>query len=151
MKPITSTGIDNRHNGHWCSDENPHRVLHVRQQRFSVWCPLTSHGTLAYGIYVHTIIISVVYSIAKLQTSTKLNSIWTIYSLNDIGYIFCQQNGTPPYNTSTVTELLNENFGNNWIGTNGPLWWYPRSPDLTLLGFFLAGHDKAKLYKITTN
>ena len=34
-----------------------------------------------------------------------------------------------------------------WIGKGGPVAWPPRSPDLTLLDFFLWGHIKSLVYK----
>ena len=37
-------------------------------------------------------------------------------------------------------------FGEKFIATHGPVEWPPRSPDLTLLDFFLWGHLKNVVY-----
>lgn len=42
-----------------------------------------------------------------------------------------QLDGSPVHNARVVTERLNANFPNQWIGTP------PRSPDLKLLDLFL--------------
>lgn len=51
-------------------------------------------------------------------------------SLNDVSHTFFRHSGAPAHNT-TETQLLNENFGTNWTGTNVPVRCLPRSPDLT--------------------
>lgn len=63
--------------------------------------------------------------------------------------IIFQQDGAPAHNSIQVKEYLNETFGNLWIGTNGPVQWPPRSPDLTPMDFFLWGYIKNEVYKNT--
>lgn len=58
-----------------------------------------------------------------------------------------QQDGAPPHNARIVTNYLNTTFPNSWIGTNGPIKWPARSPDLTPLDFFLWGHLKNVVYE----
>ncbi|KAJ8975574.1 hypothetical protein NQ317_018106 [Molorchus minor] len=67
--------------------------------------------------------------------------------LNERRNIYFQQDGAPPHNSRIVSELLTGNFGDNWIGTNGPIRWPPRSPDLTPLDFFFLAHIQDNLYK----
>jgi hypothetical protein len=45
------------------------------------------------------------------------------------------QDGTPPHIHRDVNYLNNE-YGNKWIGRNGPVMWPPRSPDLNPLDFY---------------
>lgn len=60
--------------------------------------------------------------------------------------MWIQQDGAPPHNSCIVREFLQRQFPEKWIGTNGPLLWPPRSPDLTPLDFFLWGYLKDKVY-----
>ncbi|XP_003242294.2 zinc finger BED domain-containing protein 4-like, partial [Acyrthosiphon pisum] len=60
--------------------------------------------------------------------------------------LFFQQDGAPAHNAIVVRQYLNDQFGNNWMGTNGPIAWPARSPDLTPLDFFLWGHLKTVVY-----
>jgi len=41
---------------------------------------------------------------------------------------------------------LDATFPNRWIGTDGPTLWPPRSPDITLLDFFLWRYVKDKVF-----
>lgn len=58
-----------------------------------------------------------------------------------------QHDGAPPHITRAVTNHLNRNFPDNWIGRNGPILWPPRSPDLTPLDYFLWGCIKEVVYR----
>ncbi|XP_036149412.1 uncharacterized protein LOC118647836 [Monomorium pharaonis] len=49
-------------------------------------------------------------------------------------------------NTGIVRNHLNEVYGNNWMGTNGPIRWPPRSPDHNPCDFFLWGCVKENVY-----
>jgi hypothetical protein len=40
--------------------------------------------------------------------------------------LFFQQDGAPPHNARIVTDFLDNRFGENWIGNNGPIRWPPR-------------------------
>ena len=42
--------------------------------------------------------------------------------------------------------FLDATFPNRWIGRDGPTPWPPRSPDITLLDFFLWGYVKDKVF-----
>uniref|UniRef100_V5GSF2 Transposable element Tc1 transposase n=1 Tax=Anoplophora glabripennis TaxID=217634 RepID=V5GSF2_ANOGL len=66
-------------------------------------------------------------------------------------HMFFQHDGAPPHNSHIVRELLNHNFGDNWIGTYGPNRWPPRSPDLTPIDFYFWGDLKDKIYKYRAN
>jgi hypothetical protein len=45
-----------------------------------------------------------------------------------------------------VSKALNEKFPNAWIGRGGPIFWPPRSPDLTPTELFLWGYVKNIVY-----
>lgn len=56
------------------------------------------------------------------------------------------QDAAPPHRRRIVTERLRELFVERIVALNHPVEWPPRSPDLTLLDFFLWGYLKAKVY-----
>jgi len=51
-----------------------------------------------------------------------------------------QQDGAPPHNANVVKDRLNQQYPSRWLGTNGPIKWPLRSPDLTPLDFFSWGY-----------
>ena len=68
-------------------------------------------------------------------------------SMSTTATLWWQQDGAPPHYAKCVRELLNNNFGDRWIGRGGPVEWPPRSPDLSPLDFFLWGHLKRRVYR----
>ena len=56
--------------------------------------------------------------------------------------IYFQQDGAPAHGAEIISECLNTNFGQQWIGNNGPIRWPARSPDMTPLDFFFWGFLK---------
>ena len=58
-----------------------------------------------------------------------------------------QHDGAPPHWSTNVREYLNQTFGNHWIGRFGPENWPPRSPDLTVLDYFVWGYVKSLCYE----
>lgn len=65
---------------------------------------------------------------------------------DDRQIIWFQQDGCPAHNHVIVRQYLDQVFPNTWIGTNGPVHWPARSPDLAPNDFFLWGHLKSKIY-----
>lgn len=55
--------------------------------------------------------------------------------------------GCPAHTAEQITEHLDGEFGDFWIGTNGPWRWPPRSPDMTPVDFFLWGYIKNYAYR----
>ena len=66
--------------------------------------------------------------------------------LNRFRETFFQQDGAPCHNAGVVRNYLTGRFGQQWIGNNGPIHWPPRSPDLSVLDFFLWGYLKNKIF-----
>lgn len=56
--------------------------------------------------------------------------------------LWFQHDGAPPHNGAAVTNYLQNEFGQNWIGNRGPILWPARSPDLSILDFFVWGFLK---------
>ena len=61
-----------------------------------------------------------------------------------INYTF-QQNGVPAHHSDRVRNHLDDKRPTSWVG-GGPVYWPPRSPDLTPPDFFLWVHIKSNVY-----
>ncbi|KAJ8963159.1 hypothetical protein NQ318_018624 [Aromia moschata] len=61
--------------------------------------------------------------------------------------MFFQQDGCPAHYAVTVRNWLNSEFNEHWIGRDGPILWPPRSPDLTILDFYLWGRLEQIVYR----
>ncbi|GBM88873.1 hypothetical protein AVEN_134136-1 [Araneus ventricosus] len=46
-------------------------------------------------------------------------------------HVFLQQDGAPPHWDTIVHSSLHAHFTGRWIGLGGPIFWPPRSPDVT--------------------
>lgn len=142
---FTNNGIFNRNNCRYWAEENPHLVREGNFQErfgFNVWA----------GIKNNMIIGPIIFD-GHLTGERYLE-----FLQNEIGQVldnnlnvneerlYFQQDGAPPHNSRIVADYLNNRFGEHWIGTNGPVRWPPRSPDLTCIDFFLWPHLKNIVY-----
>ena len=57
-----------------------------------------------------------------------------------------QHDGCPSHYAMKSRAALDKMFCGRWIGRGGPVNWPARSPDLSLLDFFLWGKLKAEIY-----
>jgi len=81
-----------------------------------------------------------------LQTFTT-RKLYIAFQLEEFQpWIIFQQDGAPPHWGSHVRRFLDATFPNRWIGRDGPTPWPPRSPDITLLDFFLWEFVKDKVF-----
>lgn len=60
--------------------------------------------------------------------------------------IVFQHDGCPVHTSRIVKDFLNQQYGDQWIGRNGPIQWPPRSPDLSPLDYFIWGRAKELVY-----
>lgn len=144
---FTNCGMFNRHNEHLWMQEHPHRVEQRRPQikfGFNVWCgiigstilgPYIFDGTLTGDRYLHFLQNDFRNMLDELPLQTRRMLEWF------------QHDGAPPHNQLTVRNHLNETFPNTWIGRNAPVNWPPRSPDLSVLDFYLWGMVKSRVYQ----
>ncbi|CAH2000696.1 unnamed protein product [Acanthoscelides obtectus] len=122
-------------------------LVHPRgpQVRFSfnVWCgiigskivgPLFYEGTLTGERYVEFM-------------PEILTNILDELDLISRHHLHFQQDGAPAHNSRGTYHFLSTTFNDQWIGTNGPIQWPPRSPDLDPLDYFLWGYLKNQIYK----
>lgn len=146
---FTNCGMFNRHNEHLWMQENPRRLRERRPQRkfgFNVWCgiigsrilgPFIYDENLTGNRYLHFLQNEFEDMLDGLDLETRRNLRWF------------QHDGAPPHNQLQVREHLNQLFPNSWIGRNAPVPWSPRSPDLSILDFFLFGVLKDLIYQRT--
>lgn len=135
----------NRNNIRYWSKENP-RIVRQRnfQERFgfNVWIGMVGNTILRPIMFDGLLNGERYLSFLQNEVQERLDEM----PLARIQQLHFQQDGAPPHNSRGVVEYLNQLFGERWIGTNGPIRWPPRSPDLTPLDFFLWGHIKNKVY-----
>lgn len=58
-----------------------------------------------------------------------------------------QHDGVPCHFARNVRNYLNEQYRDRWIGRGGPAPWPARSPDLTVMDFFLWGFVKDYVFQ----
>lgn len=141
---FSSTGLFNRHNNRFWHKENNNIILERQQQGkfgFSVACFIL--GTkIIYKIYNSTLTANRYLETLNEIIPQFLNNV----PLAQLNNIYFQQDGAPAHNAQIVREFLNNEFEDRWIGTNGPQRWPARSPDLSILDFFLWGYLRNKVY-----
>ncbi|EZA51141.1 hypothetical protein X777_10433 [Ooceraea biroi] len=130
-----NNGNVNRHNSHYWVTENPHWMQQAHTQvRWSVnvWAgilgdniigPYFIDGNVNGNEYRRFLNNELVALLDNVPLKLRMN-------------MWFQQDGHPAHTAKATRELLNEKFGNRWIGLHGPREWPPRSPDLTQLDFF---------------
>lgn len=142
---FSNNGMFNRKNNHFWSRQNPLAVRTTNnQERFSlnVWCGMIASRIVGPHFYRGTLTAEVYLNfLMQILTDFTEN-----VNLADLPNICFQQDGAPPHNSLIVSNSLINMFGDNWIGTHGPIPWPPRSPDLTPLDFYLWGYVKSKVY-----
>lgn len=135
----------NRNNARYWARENEHRFREgAFQERF---------GTNVWLGVVGTTIIGPIFFQNHLTAADYLGFLENEIeeSLEQLPVdlyhrMFFQQDGAPAHNARVVSDYLNHRFGERWIGTNGPVNWPARSPDLTPLDFFVWDFLKEKVY-----
>lgn len=147
---FTRDGINNSHNSHRWSDENPYAAVESNfQHRFSVnlWCgmidnlligPFVLPNRLTGQLYLEFLGNDLPLLLEDVPLATRRDMIW-------------QQDGAPAHFSRQVTQHLNRVYPQRWIGRGGPINWPPRSPDLTPLDFCLWGWLKSEVYKVKVN
>ena len=142
---ICSNGIFNRQNNRYWSAENQHLIFPREQQGrfgFNVACFILG-TTIKFHIFEGSITANRYLEILQNILPAFLEDV-PLARLNEI---YFQQDGAPAHNSQIVRHYLEENFTERWIGTHGPVRWPPRSPDLSVLDFFLWGHLKNLIFR----
>lgn len=137
--------IVNFHNQHVWADENPHAIVQSRHQhRFSVnvWAGIVGDVLIGPHVLPPTLNGARYHDFIRDTLPVLLEHVPLQVRHN----MWFMHDGAPAHFSRSVRTLLNNRFGDRWIGRGGPLPWPPRSPDLNPLDFHLWGHLKALVY-----
>ena len=143
-RKFTRDGMFNVHNVHNWQNENPHSILETHFQirwNVNVWAGIIGH--LIIGPYFFEGIVTSAAYFDFLQN--KLPELLEDVPLRTRGSLIFQQDGAPPHFSRHVRDFLNQH-DQGWIGRARTIDWLPRSPDLTLLDFYLWSHIKSIVY-----
>lgn len=141
---FSSAGIYNRQNTRHWYHENPHLVFEREQQGrfgFSVACFILGRQ-IAFRIYEGSLSGDRYLNILEDVVPELIDNV----PLARLNSIYFQQDGAPAHNSLIIRPYLENHFPDKWIGTKGPIRWPPRSPDLSVLDFFLWGYLQNKVY-----
>lgn len=139
---FTTNGVLSSQNcRHW-SENNPNYVINCRRQYFkkvNVWCAISYQFGVIGPYFIE----------GRLNQDSYLNILNQF--LDDLPYelrlsSYFQHDGCPAHSTLRVCEWLNEHFQEKWIANAGPIFWPPRSPDLTIMDFYFWGRIKQMVY-----
>ena len=137
----------NRHNFHYYATENPRIVRQIDNQRR--WSINVFGGVLGNNV------LGPYFINGNLNANTYLNILeevvtpWIEETIPLARYeqIWYQLDGAPAHSARIITNYLNNEFPGRWIGSRGPVRWPAKSPDLTIMDYFLWGYIKEKVYQ----
>jgi hypothetical protein len=147
-----NNGIVNTHNCFYWSVENPHWIKDqhlIKRFTINVWCGLLGGKIIGPHFFPGTLNSEMYVNFLRHTLPTLIKN--ANVSKEESRNIFFQQDGAPPHKANLVTACLNNRHGDKWIGLKGPVFWPPRSPDLTPLDFFLWGYLKQVVYATPVN
>ncbi|XP_050306139.1 uncharacterized protein LOC126743197 [Anthonomus grandis grandis] len=137
---FTRNGGVNLHNMHYWSETNPHWIQQVqRQGRWSVnvWCGVL--GGKIIGPFIFQRVNGAVYlNFLSNELPPPLEEVPLAIRRDR----FYQHDGCPSHFARDVRQFLDLTYPARWIGRGSVFPWPPRSPDLTVLDFYLWGRIK---------
>lgn len=142
---FTNNGMFNRNNNRYWSRQNPHLIREGNfQERFgiNVWMGVLGNHIIG-PIFFEGPLTAVRY---RGFLENEIEGFIDEIPLAGLEQMYFQQDGAPPHSARIVAEFLNNRHGNRWIGTNGPVRWPARSPDLSPLDFHYWAFMKNEVY-----
>ena len=133
---FTRNRINNTHNSHRWSHENPHGTVEINfQRRFSinVWCGMIDDMLIGTVILDDRVTGKNYLDFRENGLPKELEDVPVATRIA----MYFQHDGAPSHYSRHVVQHLNDTFTNMWIGRGSTVNWPPRSPDLTLLDFCL--------------
>lgn len=140
---FTTNGVPSSQNCRYWSRGNPHYVVNSRRQYFgklNVWCAV-SYELGIIGPFVIE---------GRLNQQTYLQILQRFVDelpLNIRRSHYFQQDGCPAHSTQMITDWLNNQFVERWFGRMSVTSWPARSPDLSIMDFFVWGWVKQIVYQ----
>jgi hypothetical protein len=141
-----SDGSTNTWNCRFWSQENPHWLRPIDYQqvwKVNVWCgiikdriigPVIIDGNLDRFRYVELLENELPILLEDVPLNLRCN-------------MFFQQDGCPAHTAVISRATLDRLFPHRWLGIRGPVPFPPRSPDLTVLDYYLWGRLKDIVYR----
>ncbi|XP_029675902.1 uncharacterized protein LOC115243229 [Formica exsecta] len=130
---------------HW-SLVNPHRLREIDHQhvwKINVWCGIIGNRIIGPIFFEENLNADRYSALIETDLPVLLETLPLRLRLD----MWFQQNGCPSHTSRVARTILNTMFPNKWIGKYGPINYPPRSPDLTILDYFLWGRVKDMVYR----
>lgn len=146
---FTRDGVTNLKNSHIWAHENPHAIVQKHSQHkfsWNVWCGVVDDTLIGPHFFDGNLTGAIYLDFLQMI----LPELLAIQDVNLRGLYF-QQDGAPPHYSREVRAHLNDQFPNRWIGRAGPHSWPARSPDLTVLDYYVWGRMKDIVYRTEVN
>lgn len=140
----TNGVVSSQHCRYW-NETNPHFTISCRRQYFkkvNVWCAVSYNGIIGPYFFDGNLNHNTYLEMLQNFLTDKLDELPLNYRMG----MFFQQDGCPAHYAGTVRNWLISEFNEKWIGRDGPILWPPRSPDLTIMDFYLWGRLKQIVY-----
>lgn len=141
---FNNNGCVNIHNCHYWSLINPHwsqQVLNQFYWSLHVWIGILNDQIIGPHLF-EEFINGAIY----LDCLRNLLSIYLQDVLLTVRFWF-QQDSAPAHFARDIRTFLNAEYSNRWIGREGQVSWFPRSPDLNPLDYFLWGCVKNSVHE----
>jgi len=141
---FTRDGIQNFHNQHVWTDENPHATVQSHhQQRFciNIWTGIVGDCLLGPQVLPNRLTGQNYKAFLQNNLADFLDVPLTFRRK-----LHFMHDGAPAHFSLLVRQHLDEMFPGKWVGRSGPIAWPPRSPDLNPLDFFLWSYAKFLVY-----
>lgn len=130
---------------HW-TQQNPHWLITIDNQRIwkvNVWCGIIGDQILGPIFFDENLDRFRYAALIEQDLPNLLENLPLQLRLN----MWFQQDGAPAHTARMSRQILNGTFPNRWIGKFGPVNYPPRSPDLTVLDYYLWGRIKDLVYR----
>ncbi|EFN71217.1 hypothetical protein EAG_05969, partial [Camponotus floridanus] len=136
----------NTHNSHVWSQDNTHATFirsHQTEFTVNVWAGIINNFLI--GPYILPLRLN--GNIYRIFLEEVLPELMEDVPLVTRRQMWFQHDGASAHFSAIVRNYLDQRFNERWIGRGSPIAWPPRSPDLSLLDFFLWGHIKTLIYE----
>lgn len=146
---ISFLGNVNKQNDRSWNDENPHLIHEkpLHQSRVTVWIGVTSTAIIGPYFYEENGVTVTVNGERYLRMLENFVVPELLRKRIRIRRLWFQQDGAPPHIFNPAMQFLRDNFGDRIISRFSATPWPPRSPDLSILDFFIWGYIKNNIYK----
>ncbi|KAJ8962493.1 hypothetical protein NQ318_000881 [Aromia moschata] len=143
---FSTNGIVSSQRCRYWSETNPHFTISCRRQYFkkvNVWCAVSyTNDIIGPYFFKENLNRNTYLEMLQIFLTDKLDELPLSYRTK----MFFQQYGCPAHHAVTVRNWLNSEFNEHWIGRDSPILWPPRSPDLSILDFYLWERLKQIVY-----